>query len=97
MQGGEAARFRDLVPRRACGCRGPEGRRRSRGERVRAEDRGAARSSGKKLKVLLDLDIGLHRTGVTPGAPAMELAQHIVEVQKAEIELMNQLLAGLSS
>lgn len=39
---------------------------------------GAARSSGKKLKVLLDLDIGLHRTGVTPGAPAMELAQHIV-------------------
>ena len=33
----------------------------------------------------------------TDRAEAKELAQHIVEVQKAEIELMNQLLAGLSS
>jgi uncharacterized protein (DUF305 family) len=33
----------------------------------------------------------------TDKAEAKELAQHIVEVQKAEIELMNQLLAGLSS
>ncbi|MFO0474855.1 MAG: DSD1 family PLP-dependent enzyme [Alphaproteobacteria bacterium] len=37
----------------------------------------AAAASGKVLKVLLDLDIGLHRTGVMPGAPAMELAQRI--------------------
>ena len=33
----------------------------------------------------------------TDKAEAKELAQHIVEVQKAEIELMNRLLAGLSS
>lgn len=33
----------------------------------------------------------------TDKVEAKELAQHIVEVQKAEIELMNQLLAGLSS
>ena len=33
----------------------------------------------------------------TDKAEAKELAQHIVEVQKAEIELMNQLLVGLSS
>ena len=37
----------------------------------------AAAASGKVLNVLLDLDIGLHRTGVTPGAPAMELAHRI--------------------
>jgi D-serine deaminase-like pyridoxal phosphate-dependent protein len=37
----------------------------------------AAAASGKVLKVLLDLDIGLHRTGVAPGAPAMELVQRI--------------------
>lgn len=39
----------------------------------------AAMASGKVLKVLLDLDIGLHRTGVTPGAPAIELARRIAE------------------
>ena len=37
----------------------------------------AAMAHGKVLKVLLDLDIGLHRTGVTPGAPAIELARRI--------------------
>lgn len=37
----------------------------------------AAAVSGKVLKVLLDLDIGLHRTGVAPGAPAMELVHRI--------------------
>jgi len=37
----------------------------------------AAAASGKVLKVLLDLDIGLHRTGVMPGAPAMALARRI--------------------
>jgi D-serine deaminase-like pyridoxal phosphate-dependent protein len=32
---------------------------------------------GDKMKVLLDLDVGLHRTGVQPGAPALTLAQSI--------------------
>ena len=37
----------------------------------------AARDSGKRLKVLVDVDIGLHRTGVRPGEPALELAKRI--------------------
>lgn len=37
----------------------------------------AAAASGKVVKVLLDVDIGLHRTGVMPGAPAIELARRI--------------------
>lgn len=37
----------------------------------------AARVSGKRLKVLVDVDIGLHRTGIGPGAPALALAQKI--------------------
>ena len=34
----------------------------------------AARASGRILKVLVDLDPGLHRTGVAPGEPAYALA-----------------------
>jgi len=37
----------------------------------------AAVSAGKSLSVLIDLDIGLHRTGITPGEGALELAQDI--------------------
>ena len=37
----------------------------------------AARASGKRLKVLVDVDIGLHRTGIQPGEPALGLAQKI--------------------
>lgn len=37
----------------------------------------AARASGKRLKVLVDVDIGLHRTGIQPGEPALALAQKI--------------------
>lgn len=37
----------------------------------------AARQSGKRLKVLVDVDVGLHRTGIAPGAPALALAQKI--------------------
>ncbi len=37
----------------------------------------AARASGKRLKVLVDVDIGLHRTGIQPGEPARALAQKI--------------------
>ena len=37
----------------------------------------AAKASGKPLKVLVDLDPGLHRTGVAPGEPALALAKQI--------------------
>lgn len=39
----------------------------------------ALASSGieQPIDVLVDLDVGLHRTGVAPGAPALELASHV--------------------
>src|SRR6185436_9141677 len=37
----------------------------------------AAQESGKRQKVLVDVDIGLHRTGILHGAPALELAKRI--------------------
>ncbi|MBP6014545.1 MAG: DSD1 family PLP-dependent enzyme [Alphaproteobacteria bacterium] len=37
----------------------------------------AATESGKRLKVLVDVDIGLHRTGIRPGEPALALAKSI--------------------
>jgi D-serine deaminase-like pyridoxal phosphate-dependent protein len=37
----------------------------------------AGASSGKRLKVLVDVDVGLHRTGILPGEPALGLAKRI--------------------
>lgn len=37
----------------------------------------AARESSKRLRVIVDVDIGLHRTGIAPGEPAAELAKRI--------------------
>ncbi len=37
----------------------------------------AGQESGKRLKVLVDVDIGLHRTGILPGEPALGLAKRI--------------------
>lgn len=37
----------------------------------------AARASGKPLKVLVDLDPGLHRTGIAAGEPVLALARQI--------------------
>lgn len=37
----------------------------------------AARVAGKKLKLLVDVDIGLHRTGILHGVPAVELAKRV--------------------
>lgn len=37
----------------------------------------AARDSGKRLKVMVDVDVGLHRTGILPGEPALALAKRI--------------------
>jgi len=37
----------------------------------------AGAASGKRLKVLVDVDVGLHRTGILPGEPALGLAKRI--------------------
>lgn len=37
----------------------------------------AARRSGNRLPILIELDIGMQRVGVHPGQPALELAQEI--------------------
>ncbi len=37
----------------------------------------AAKAAGKKLKVLVDLDPGLHRTGIAPGEPVLSLGKQI--------------------
>jgi 3-hydroxy-D-aspartate aldolase len=37
----------------------------------------AGRDSGKRLKVLVDVDIGLHRTGVLPGEATLALARRV--------------------
>lgn len=37
----------------------------------------AAKAAGRKLKVLVDLDPGLHRTGIAPGEPVLALAKQI--------------------
>jgi 3-hydroxy-D-aspartate aldolase len=34
-----------------------------------------ARETKKPLKIIVDIDIGLHRTGIAPGEPALRLAQ----------------------
>ena len=38
----------------------------------------AARAAGVTLEVLVEVDVGAHRCGVAPGAPAVALAQQIV-------------------
>lgn len=37
----------------------------------------AGEESGRTLKVLVDVDVGLHRTGILPGEPALGLAKRI--------------------
>ncbi|KAJ5256637.1 hypothetical protein N7478_012741 [Penicillium angulare] len=37
------------------------------------------------ISVLIDLDVGLHRTGVKPGEPAMALAQHIAGLKQLNL------------
>jgi 3-hydroxy-D-aspartate aldolase len=37
----------------------------------------AGAASGNRLKVLVDVDVGLHRTGILPGEPALGLAKKI--------------------
>jgi D-serine deaminase-like pyridoxal phosphate-dependent protein len=40
----------------------------------------AAVAAGLRLRCLVDLDIGLHRTGIEPGEPALALAQAVVRM-----------------
>jgi D-serine deaminase-like pyridoxal phosphate-dependent protein len=39
----------------------------------------AFRAAGKQLRVLIEVDIGMHRAGVTPGADVVELAREIAQ------------------
>jgi D-serine deaminase-like pyridoxal phosphate-dependent protein len=40
----------------------------------------AAAAKGKRLRVVIEVDIGMHRAGVEPGQPTLELAQAISQV-----------------
>jgi D-serine deaminase-like pyridoxal phosphate-dependent protein len=42
---------------------------------------GTARQSGRPLSVLVDLDVGLHRTGILPGEAATALAQDVAAAE----------------
>src|SRR5258706_8658286 len=37
----------------------------------------AARAEGVRLDVLVEIDVGAHRCGIEPGAPALALARHV--------------------
>lgn len=45
----------------------------------------ALEGSGSRLKTLVDLDVGLHRTGVQPGEPARALARHVAGLKNLEL------------
>ena len=53
----------------------------------------AAAEAGRSLKVLVDLDIGLHRTGIRPGADALALAEQIAAAEHLELRCL-QAYAG---
>ena len=46
----------------------------------------AARSEGTCIPVLIDVDIGMNRTGIEPGRPCLELAQEILEAPGLSLE-----------
>jgi len=41
----------------------------------------AAPEAGRTVSVMVDLDVGMHRTGIDPGEPAFELCARILETQ----------------
>ena len=43
---------------------------------------GAARRGGKRLRVLIEVDVGMHRAGVLPGAPVLTLARAVSELSE---------------
>lgn len=46
----------------------------------------AAAEAGRPLKLLIDLDVGLHRTGIRPGEDALELAELIDAADTLELK-----------
>jgi D-serine deaminase-like pyridoxal phosphate-dependent protein len=46
----------------------------------------AARSAGVSVGVLIDLDPGMGRTGISPGAPALELLRHLARLPALRFE-----------
>lgn len=46
----------------------------------------AAKSKGVKVRILIEVNIGMNRCGVEPGQPALELAQHICKCSNLEFE-----------
>ena len=47
---------------------------------------GAAREAGTTLGILVDLDVGLHRTGVQSPAAALTLAQHVTKTRGLRLD-----------
>ncbi|CAN8096965.1 unnamed protein product [Discula destructiva] len=50
-----------------------------------ALENSAGVGSGEKLATLIDLDVGLHRTGVQPGEPARALARHVAGLKHLQL------------
>lgn len=46
---------------------------------------GAAPDLPDPITTLVDLDVGLHRTGVAPGEPALELARHVASLRNLRL------------
>jgi D-serine deaminase-like pyridoxal phosphate-dependent protein len=45
----------------------------------------AMQASGQRLRAILEVDIGLARTGVAPGRPAVELAKRVAELRGIDL------------
>ena len=45
----------------------------------------AATDAGRTLKIIIDLDVGLHRTGIRPGTDALALAEQIHATENLEL------------
>src|SRR5262249_11174848 len=46
----------------------------------------AASSAGRRIRVLIDLDVGQHRTGIEPGEPALHLAERLARAKNLELK-----------
>lgn len=46
---------------------------------------GFGEDDGERLMTLIDLDVGLHRTGVQPGEPALALARHVAGLKHLKL------------
>ncbi|MEE2778721.1 MAG: alanine racemase, partial [Acidobacteriota bacterium] len=46
----------------------------------------AAKAAGRKVRVLIDLDPGIGRTGIAPGEPALELLERILDMSSLQFD-----------